>query len=406
MDRDLRKTLGKAKDIKLEAQEKADIKHVLITYADTKPARLASARSRLVRKSDVVRLSIMQRSQKQALKIKTMPIALALILIISGGTAFAAEGTLPGDTLYPIKTEVNEEVRGWFAIGADARANLHARFAEERLEEAEELAVMGELTEEFRARLEERFEERVSFFGERIAALEADGRTEAAAELRTRLEAMLEAHETILEQLDNGDVLPILMRIRAHLNATMEDRIDTEAEFRGRAEIDVEAAARGAMTAAENKIAEVERFLENNEAKLGVDVLARAEARLTLAEDTFAEGEAKLDAGAYADAFVLFHKALRIAHEAQLIAAAQIRLDFDIVPGRFMFHFDGDLDDAEDADADDDSDTDTTDDADDDSSSDNQDDEDESDVDVDGDVDIDVDDDSIDVDLDTEVDLP
>src|SRR3990167_8075701 len=225
MDKDLKKTFRKAKEIRLEAPEKAGIKRILITYADKNP----------VRKSGVVRPSIVQRSQKYALKIKTMPIALALILLLSGGTAFAAEGALPGNTLYPIKTEVNEEIRGWFALSAEAEANFHTKIAEERLEETEELAVRGELTEEFRARLEALFEERVKAEEDRIADLEADGRVEAAAELRTHLEAMLEAHESILAQIDNGEILPILMRIRARLNSAMESRINSEAEFRGQA---------------------------------------------------------------------------------------------------------------------------------------------------------------------------
>ena len=396
MDKDLKKTFRKAKEIRIEAPEKAGIKRILITYADKNP----------VRKSGVVRPSIVQRSQKYALKIKTMPIALALILLLSGGTAFAAEGALPGNTLYPIKTEVNEEIRGWFALNAEAKANFHAKIAEERLEETEELAVRGELTEEFRARLEVLFEERVNAVEDRIADLEADGRVEAAAELRTHLEAMLEAHESILEQLDSGETLPVVMKVRARLQTAIENRTDSEAEFRGRADVDVEAAAKGAVTAAENKIAEVTRFLENNETKLGVDAFARAEARLTLAEDTFAEGEAKLNAGAYADAFILFHKAMRIAQEAKFIAAAHIRLNFDRdTNGRLMFRFNGDSNEGteENANTDEENDTDNSDDE---ATNDDPSDDDESDVDVDGDVNIDVGDDSVDIDVDGEINLP
>ncbi|HEV8666577.1 MAG TPA: hypothetical protein VN665_01875, partial [Candidatus Paceibacterota bacterium] len=40
-----------------------------------------------------------------------VPIALLLVVGLSGGTAFAAEGALPGNPLYAVKVNVNEPVQ-------------------------------------------------------------------------------------------------------------------------------------------------------------------------------------------------------------------------------------------------------------------------------------------------------
>jgi len=383
MEKELKDIFDKAKNITLENAEKANIKRILTTHAEQIP----------VRKHGLVRLN-KQRSQKYALRLKTMPIALTLILLLSGGTAVAAEGSLPGDFLYPVKTEVNEGVRGWFAVGSEAKAGLHADIAARRLEEAEDLAARGELTEEFRARLESRFEERVELFEAKIGELEADGNVEAAARLSSRLEAELQAHEEILARLDGGEMLSIIAKVRSRLQNAIEARMRAETEIHARADVEVKAAAEGVLVAAENKISEVEKFINQNENRLGADVTAQARARLELAKNTVAEGEVELEAEAYANAFNLFYRAIRIAQEAQLIASAHIRLNVDITPGMFMFRF------GEDADVESTNDVDTND-----SDSDSNEPADEADISGEGSVDIDAGDGSVDIDVDGEVDI-
>jgi len=73
--------------------------------------------------------------------------ALALILVVgSGGTAFAAEGTLPGDFLYPVKVSIVEPVQGALQVSDTAKARWNAQIATERLNEAQALAARGTLT--------------------------------------------------------------------------------------------------------------------------------------------------------------------------------------------------------------------------------------------------------------------
>lgn len=53
-----------------------------------------------------------------SMRLFPMPVFVLLLAVLMGrGTAFAAEGALPGEPLYPIKIYVNEEVRAAFIVG-------------------------------------------------------------------------------------------------------------------------------------------------------------------------------------------------------------------------------------------------------------------------------------------------
>ena len=68
---------------------------------------------------------------------------LALLLVFAGGgTVAASSGSLPGDTLYPVKT-ATEQVQMKLTFSKAAKAKLQARFAERRTKEMARLAEKG-----------------------------------------------------------------------------------------------------------------------------------------------------------------------------------------------------------------------------------------------------------------------
>ncbi len=65
----------------------------------------------------------------------------SLVAIIAlSGVSYAAEGSLPGDSLYTVKVKINEEARLLFAFSDEASAKWEIRRAERRLDEAITLA--------------------------------------------------------------------------------------------------------------------------------------------------------------------------------------------------------------------------------------------------------------------------
>ena len=82
-----------------------------------------------------------------------------LALAFGGVTVFAAESSLPGDLLYPIKVNVSEPIVDAVTFGKVSKIAREAEKADERLKEAEVLASQGRLNEESRKELENRFSE-------------------------------------------------------------------------------------------------------------------------------------------------------------------------------------------------------------------------------------------------------
>lgn len=70
--------------------------------------------------------------------------ATGLVLLGAGGagTVYAAQGSLPGDTLYPVKIGV-ENLQLAVTAGPAAKADLHLKFAQQRIDEATRQAEMN-----------------------------------------------------------------------------------------------------------------------------------------------------------------------------------------------------------------------------------------------------------------------
>jgi len=71
-----------------------------------------------------------------SLKAATVAIGvLAAVVVAGAGTVFASQRTVPGDALYPVKTGV-ESVQLALTPGHEAKASLHLKLAERRVDEA------------------------------------------------------------------------------------------------------------------------------------------------------------------------------------------------------------------------------------------------------------------------------
>lgn len=140
----------------------------------------------------------------QFLHTRVLAGALAVVLVFGGaGTTAAAQGALPGDWLYPVKVSVNEAVEVALATTPKARAEVSAKLAERRVEEAEALAARGELNAEVGSKLAADFEEHADTAHKSAEAVAVEDPA-AAETLRTKLSSSLAAHGAILATLTVG----------------------------------------------------------------------------------------------------------------------------------------------------------------------------------------------------------
>lgn len=121
--------------------------------------------------------------------------ALAVVSVLAGVTsaaAYAADGSVPGDILYPVDRAV-ENFRLQFTVSPAVRLTLQLEFADERLVEAEQLATAGD-----RQHLDEAvagYEASVESASETAVSVDEAGETE--------LEESLSRHEQRLQELLN-----------------------------------------------------------------------------------------------------------------------------------------------------------------------------------------------------------
>jgi glycine cleavage system regulatory protein len=261
---------------------------------------------------------------------------IAVLAIFSGGATIAAQTSLPGDALYSVKVNVNERVRAALALTERGRADVAVKQSAERLEEAEELSAREAVSADVRAQLEENFQAFADRAEVRIDAL-ADADARAAADVASNLEIALRTHEKVLANLSavnsefRGEVSKLGSKVSAEARQAAQLRAQAEAKVRAEGNgADVKTAAEGKLNAATNVIAAVRRFLNANQDRLTADESARAEAQVKAAENLVAQGEAKVAAGVYAEAFNLGNAAIRTAQGVHLLVDIQEELETDV----------------------------------------------------------------------------
>lgn len=329
MEKEFRKIIEGVKQIKLSHEEKKEMRESLKLFIEHNP----------VREEAISRPQLQQRSFFYQLRLRPMPVfaVVTVLVLVSGGTSLAAESALPGDFLYPVKVNLNEKVQGAVAISTESEAKLAARLAERRLEEAAELAARGGLTAEAQAEIESRLEGHIARFEKQAVKLAGEGKATTAAEISSSLEASLNAHGQVIASTETEgegkavvQTKPLLTAIQVTLGTVQKTRVGAEAQVSASAKADVRPAAEGKLKAATNKIAEVRGVIERTESSVSASTTAEAEARLRLAEEAVAEGRAKLEAEAFAEAFMSFDRAHRLAQEAKLLVTSAEKLKVNI----------------------------------------------------------------------------
>ncbi len=316
MDKNLKQLFQDAREMRLSGDEKSLLQATLLNH---------------VRKNKSQRQHV-YRSNIQPFKLyKPMPIIIAILLALGGGTSFAAQNALPGDALYPIKIHVTEQVQGLATLSDESKANWEAMLANRRLQEAEELAAKSKLNAEARADLEANFETHANKAQERIQKL-ADVDAKAAADIAANFQTSLQAHDRIMSDIGtstDGEAeaqLKVLsVKVKSETKDASEDRVKSETEVK--AAPDVQAAAQGRLRAAQNKVAEVTKFIENKKDVLGADATLQAQAQLKLAADLIAQGNVQLNAKNYAGAFTIFGQAHAKAQQVKMLVDAKAHFE-------------------------------------------------------------------------------
>lgn len=331
----IKQFIKKAKGIALTPEERSRTDDQLLAFLRSVAA--PEAQEVFVRRLELDRRTQQRSSMllKNIFSSKTMPIFLAFVLFVTAGSgvSLAAQDALPGEALYPAKIAL-EEVHARLSLSTEAKSNVQTYRAGRRLEELEALAAKGKLDAEVKAKVEADFTAQAAKAKEGIITLQATDQN-AAATIASDFEAALKTHESILVRM--GTEKPtiweklnlVLGTVREETKAVVEAREGAEAKVSAQANTEIQAAAEGKKNAAAQKIDEVERTLARLDARIGAGTRAAAETRLEAAMDAFAQGNARLEAGAFNEAFLAFSQAHRLAQEAKLLIKTGAALNLD-----------------------------------------------------------------------------
>lgn len=321
----IKQHLEKIKNITLSKKERTSLWSELHAYTEFKPI----PRERI---SEMDRLPSMKPSFGFALfqKTKSMPILASLLIVsfLGGGTAFAAENAVPGDILYTVKTEINEPIRGTLALNAEAKANFEAWRAERRLNEARTLSVRSTLTEERREQLEERFDHHAERVEMRIESI-AQTNPGLAAELSTKFEASLLAHEALLSDVDGTTTAQVRSAVRTKLNAVSELRTKASAQItvdvlEGDASIDRTEATKRLYVSAQQSLRTTKELYARVQNELTTEQTARVDAHFESTVEVFTRAENAYTNENYADAFVGFQKVVSAMNSLAVFLKTEI----------------------------------------------------------------------------------
>ncbi len=182
--------------------------------------------------------------------------AIALVLVISAGTqaGFAAENAVPGDVLYPVKVAMAEPIAFTLAVSPERKAELSARYASRRVDEAASLSSEGKLDEKTADELATRFDTHVDALAKETDALEANGDIAVSLAVRTDLEQKVSAQVDTFASAaaaPANDVMMAMMaapeapsdRFGAHIYeksrtlATTRERLDSALALDAKAEV-------------------------------------------------------------------------------------------------------------------------------------------------------------------------
>lgn len=182
--------------------------------------------------------------------IRFVPVmAAVLIVVLGGGTAYAAQGALPGDLLYPVKISVNERVELALATTPEAKAQAEAKLAERRVAEAEELDATGRLDADITTQLEQAFSEHAE---RAIALAEASSSTTTEA---VNEDEDVESEDSKLSMSAPEETQTMKVEMSEHASTSMEMSVTMVATT----SLDAEAEATSTATTTNNVSQDDER---------------------------------------------------------------------------------------------------------------------------------------------------
>jgi hypothetical protein len=168
-----------------------------------------------------------------------------IIILASGGMAFASEDSLPDSILYPIKVSIVEPIRGALTFSPKAKAEYESNLATKRMVEAETLAGEGKLNQPTENRLNNLLERHTVSLNRALDKADRMAQTVESTRQRddivTNFHANMNAHARVLNILSGKkENTPDGQYKDIQISRTAKDNADLITNFSKNKEIKIE----------------------------------------------------------------------------------------------------------------------------------------------------------------------
>lgn len=302
------------RQIELSTAEREKMRFVLREYAAFRPRRAAQT-------FPGYWAAITERIGYLGRRVPAFALGALALMLVSGGVAAAAEGTLPGDLLYPIKVAILEPARTSLTFSAAAKASWQRTLAERRLSEAATLAKQGALSPNIEQVLLAGFERSA---GEADASLRGSGHIASTTDISTAdFAARLSAYESIFREIGAADERSATGALESAIHARLERSASTTAAIEEDANVThLKKAADEALDASAN-------FLGSMNRSLTASTSARAQKAFEDAQEFAAQGNELLKKNDAKGASKAFRTSIDAAARLEVLthAAATLKID-------------------------------------------------------------------------------
>jgi hypothetical protein len=201
----------KSETVKLSLGEKKELRERLISYMEYHPLPVSSQAPKILREDsqkNVVGLPFRESFRVLAIPYNKIFRASALVAVfILIGVPFMAERSVPGDTLYAVKVQFNEELRSTLIFDSYQKVEWETERLNRRIAEARLLASEGRLTDAVEAEVAEAVmthTQNVKNEIEDLRVLDADEAVLASISLETTLEVQSSSFKNTKNKTPEG----------------------------------------------------------------------------------------------------------------------------------------------------------------------------------------------------------
>ncbi len=253
-------------------------------------------------------------------RFAVLPLSLLLVIFAGAGVTYAAQGSLPGDSLYNFKLNFNEKVKTNLALSQEQKAEAHLGLFEDRLDEAVKLSSDDKLDNNNTAYIQSLFDKYEAAAQVRIDRLNSDGKTQAAEMLEARLQAMISTHERVLAKMEkkNNFALQTMLRVKSEESAKRSEDHNQQSQ-----PDQFKQAAQNKINAANTVLTQTAEYIAKFDDRAEENSLTDAKSKLDDAKKTLDQARDQLEDSKYAESFASANASIRLAQEAK----TSLRLD-------------------------------------------------------------------------------